>query len=280
MKSSRSAKSTRIAKPCSNDTGPECRSSETYESFVPTPLANDAEKRGVPKVGAGLAGHVHKSTSLPAASPASLFPTQESEAAQRMTATSGRKWFAAYRSSSPFGLLVKTLLASTRWRTFSSRYILTWKGLGTKFRRSVFQLVPSERTTDGSDGGFWPTPRTSDANGASGVRVEKMKDDEETPSQLREDAEYRTGRVVHGRSPGPSASGEMFPTPRAFMWKDSMGNRSDYTPSNIGEYAHQNYANTNKSGRLSVAFVEWLTGYPPGWTDVEDTDPSETEPTD
>jgi DNA (cytosine-5)-methyltransferase 1 len=48
--------------------------------------------------------------------------------------------------------------------------------------------------------------------------------------------------------------------PRAFMWKDSMHDRGK---SNIGEIVG------DKIGmKLQPAFVEWLMGFPEGWTDI------------
>jgi len=51
---------------------------------------------------------------------------------------------------------------------------------------------------------------------------------------------------------------KMWPTPRAFMHKDSATDRGK---SNLGEVV---------GGQLNPMWVEWLMGFPLGWTDLED----------
>jgi hypothetical protein len=53
---------------------------------------------------------------------------------------------------------------------------------------------------------------------------------------------------------------KMWPTPRAFMHKDSTTNRGK---SNLGEVV---------GGQLNPMWVEWLMGFPLGWTDLEDSE--------
>lgn len=56
-----------------------------------------------------------KSMFLPEDSPASLFPTQESEVARAMTVTSGRRCSESLTKLGPLGSLVRTLLESPLW---------------------------------------------------------------------------------------------------------------------------------------------------------------------
>jgi hypothetical protein len=53
---------------------------------------------------------------------------------------------------------------------------------------------------------------------------------------------------------------KMWPTPRAFMHKDSTTDRGK---SNLGEVV---------GGQLNPMWVEWLMGFPLGWTDLEDSE--------
>lgn len=62
--------------------------------------------------------------SSPEVSPASLFLAPDSERERKMTATSGRKCYERYGRFSPIGLLVKTLLESSRW--YSPAVKLRW----------------------------------------------------------------------------------------------------------------------------------------------------------
>ena len=86
-----------------------------------------------------------------------------SEEARKMTVTSGRKCCELYRKSGPIGLLVKTLLVSSAWR--STRCFLTWKTSATPARRLLFRLVPSTPRTEETGSQLLPTIRASDSKG-------------------------------------------------------------------------------------------------------------------
>ena len=119
---------------------------------------------------------------------ASLSPSQVRERERMITVTSGRTCSALYEKSDPLGLLVKTLLESSRW--FSPARRLKWeakplfsekitekeycydksmllkpsvKTLSEKdipSNRCLFRLVPSERPTEETGFGLLPTVQT------------------------------------------------------------------------------------------------------------------------
>ena len=119
-----------------------------------------------------------KSMSSPEVSPASLFLAPDSERERKMTATSGRKCYERYGRFSPIGLLVKTLLESSRWynpavklrwdvknlcserltekeycisrNTSSKQCVTTLNVKDIPSNRLLFRLVPSERRTEGT----------------------------------------------------------------------------------------------------------------------------------
>ena len=103
-----------------------------------------------------------------------------------MTASYGRKCSALLKSSSPLGLLAKTLLASQAWH--SQRVKLTWKAKAIlesrtttnyeqtaffggssatskisvmKFSRLLFQLAPSTLRTEETGSGLLPTAQAT-----------------------------------------------------------------------------------------------------------------------
>jgi hypothetical protein len=78
-----------------------------------------------------------------------------------MTVGSGQKCLGLFSNVGPLGLLVKTLLASTVWR--SRKWFLTWKPAATKSKRLKFRLVPSDTIIGGRASGFLATP-TATAN--------------------------------------------------------------------------------------------------------------------
>ena len=129
------------------------------------------------------------STSSQEVSHASPFQLPAGERARRTAVTSGLTCSAPYVKSGPIGLLVRTLLASSRWYSPARR--LTWdvsplcserislytaSGRNTSSRpsavilsvkdipssRCLFRLVPSVPRTEGTVSGLLPTPIASD----------------------------------------------------------------------------------------------------------------------
>lgn len=134
-----------------------------------------------------LQNGVEKSMSCQEDSRVNRFPSQDEERERKTTAISSRKCYGQYRKSNPIGLLVRTLLESSRWyspvrrlnwvvqRLFSERITRTRrfnsntssrpcaKTLNTQdilSNRYLFQLVPSERRTAGTGFGLLPTVQT------------------------------------------------------------------------------------------------------------------------
>jgi hypothetical protein len=104
--------------------------------------------------------------------------------------------------------------------------------------------VCSERTMsapsiDESDCGYWPTPKAQNANGPA----------------------------IHGQGGMDLRSAVMFPTPRASEWK---GTGPEGSKSQI-HMKDRNYlcAVLSTGGQLNPTWVEWLMGWPLGWTDLK-----------
>jgi hypothetical protein len=68
---------------------------------------------------------------------------------------------------------------------------------------------------------------------------------------------------------GATGSG-LLPTPNGRDWKDTGPTQGKRKSPNLGTVAAQQ---EQAGGSLNPAWVEWLMGFPPGWTDLE---PSET----
>ena len=130
-----------------------------------------------------------RSTSSREVSHASPFQSPASEGARRTAVTSGLTCSVPFTRSGPVGLLVRTLVASSRWYSPARR--LTWdvsplcserislytvSGRNTSSRpsavilnvkdipssRCLFRLVPSVPRTEGTVSGLLPTPIASD----------------------------------------------------------------------------------------------------------------------
>lgn len=137
-----------------------------------------------------------------------------SSEAKQMTVTSGLRCLELFGNSSHVGLLARMLLASSVWN--STARLLIWKPKGITSSRLYFQLVPSALLTDETEFLFWPTARTSTANGASQKEID-------------------------------------------------LGN-----PKTRLETAIMIYEGKDSTGKVNPQFVEWLMGFPIGWTDLED----------
>ena len=163
-----------------------------------------------------------------------------------MTAISGLKLSAALTLSGPLGSLVRMCLASSRWH--SIRCVLTWKRSATPSSRSVYRLVPSMLRIKDRECGSWPTPDARDCH-AEGFEAGKR-------------------RLEKYGTVGLQTAVKMWPTPSVTTTGGptglggGSGNRKKLQALGLAKMA---------TGALNPRWVEWLMGYPDGWTDLEDS---------
>lgn len=187
--------------------------------------------------------------SLPEDSRASLFPSPGSSEARAMTVTSGLRWLRVSSVPGQLGCWLRMCLASSAWN--STRCFLTWKPSVTPRGRLLFRLSPSMPRTDATEFGLLPTMTAADASGHAQTAQNP------TPGQTG-------GTTLPGYV-------RMWPTPTAITdtggaamckWGGSGSRkalRAMATPAEI-------------NGSLNPNWVEWLMGYPVGWTDCEDSE--------
>lgn len=222
-----------------------------------------------------------------------------SEEARRMTVTSGLKCLELYRNSGPLGSLVKMLLGSSIWR--STKCTLTWKTKVTPSKRLLFRLVPSMPRTEETDAQLSVIERwKKNITGKDGEPI-LWKTPIASDSANREFYHNSRGE------PNLSGMVKMWPTPKASDYKGSgpVGSKSAYhdlkkhnmkgvvmfypTPTTgaglcggtgnfqqlkklqqagqISEEERRNMSQGN-GGQLNPTWVEWLMGFPLGWTDL------------
>lgn len=206
---------------------------------------------------------------------AEVFPANHSvlpgsEEAKMMTVTSGLKCSALLSNSTPVGLLGKMLLESSIWR--STKCYLTWKVQATPRSRLLFRLAPSMPTTDETGPQLWLGTQTA-GTGTKG----------------------RSAAWRKGKTPNLQEFVQMWPTPKATLRGDCPSERRRHSPdlasmvkllptpttprphdteNTAGKYiASQNqkdltYAVAQEGGQLNPTWVEWLMGFPTGWTDL------------
>jgi len=136
------------------------------------------------------------------------------------------------------------LLESSRWH--STLCYLTWKVRVTPEKRLLFQLVPSTPGIDETECGLWPTMESWDSQRGPAKEYNRK-------SKSQKDRNLTT------------FAAKMLPTPNSFDAKATddwqMGsewdrNKKEHTlPKAIG-------------GQLNPNWVEWLMGFPIGWTDL------------
>ena len=220
-------------------------------------------------------------TSSPEAIPANPSHSPASKKALKTIATSGRQCLSLLSKKDPLLLLAKMLLVTSRWG--STRCFLTWKVKATPQGRLLFQLAPSmprtEETESGSSPNMWATPTAATAQGTSrppspgGGSRDLRQDVRLFPTPTAQDnAQVRgVGKTV-GTKRGTTLGGfaRMWPTPRASEWKGTgpLGSKSHNHRLEKGYLDATVQERGQVSGSLNPAWVEWLMGYPEGWTDL------------
>jgi hypothetical protein len=256
---------------------------------MPTSTATSASLTGGPTP--------EQLTLFPAASPASPSVQPESEKARQTTATSGRRCFELSERLGRPGLLAKTLLASSAWTAgaYSTKYSLIWKARGIRLKHLLFQLAPLERPTAATGFGLLPTPATMDTG-----ENQSVEDFRARQARLKEKNKGRTG---NGCGPGISMAlkiAGLLPTPQSRDFRSVTGRELEQrenalqnlnvfvgmlpTPTardHKSEKASPETMERNarplsetfgaKTGwKLQPAFVEYMMGYPEGWTELND----------
>lgn len=210
-----------------------------------------------------------------AAFPVSPSPPQENGRALRMNATCGRKCAALLPSCGPVGCLGKMLLASSIWG--STKRSLTWQKRDTLFSHSYFRLAASAHGMSASEllssRLMFPTPLASDNNTA--------RDAASLDVFLSDNGIFRK-RNRNGAIWSLSLSAAVFYlTPVA-----SDGFRSTLKPSafdpakkdgNLSAQIISQERPVSETAALNPDWVEWLMGFPKGWTDISSGPPNRKE---
>ncbi len=250
-------------------------------------------------------------TLLPEDSPVSRSALPGSKEARKMTVISGRKLCGFYPNQTPLGSLVRTLLASSVWesrnaflkwqcrplaeersttflkqythdkkRCFSKVSVKILKKLVTKSRRLLFQLAPSTPRTEEIASGLWPTPRNCTAMAAT-----------ITPESVWKEGRFPNLETVVGRQMWPTPQARDFRTGEGHRWQDPEKRSRNLNDAAAFQEGYKMWATPNAAdaigshgggqgrslrtdvnGQLNPPWVEWLMGYPEGWTDCEDSE--------
>ena len=215
-------------------------------------------------------------TSSVAASPVRTFhPLESAPALPESVRDSGNTWW------EPFAWFDR---GTSSWRTWQRCLVTGWTPWSGTWPRSAmtvngiaYQRPPLVRLTDETGSGEWPTPhgfsKDGKSNGPSGNELGRAVNQSLWPIPRSADAD-RGGRgdLIAAARGKPNSHFRMWPTPTAInntggaalcKWGGAGARKklaSMVTPAEL-------------NGSLNPAWVEWLMGFPLGWTDLG---PSET----
>ena len=205
---------------------------------------------------------------------ANLSPSQVEKKVRKIQDTSGQKCLDLSKNSDQLGLLEKMLVDTLN--SVSTPYSRTWKVKTTPQGRLVFQLLASVPNTKEKESGLWRTP---DAY-SGGSNLNKIKE-----ALAEGHLKRKSGHTIQIRLADQVREPRLWPTPAAHEA------RLGYQRRDTGKKGTQKSLTTividteggreKTTGQLNPTWVEWLMGYPTGWTDlsVSETVSSHKSPT-
>ena len=243
------------------------------------------------------------STSLQEDTLANLSPSQVEKKVKKIRDTSGQSILDLSKNSDRLGLLEKMLVDTLN--SVSIPLSRTWRVKTTPLGRLVFQLRASVPTTKEKESGLWLTPSATTISTRSKESMEKRKKYRESigrttvpPGNLAEQVQHghkathmwRTPDAHSGRGPSSEKRMKMklekgmpisindqvahphlmWPTPTTRDYKDSgkAVTNSDRSSLPIRVATKDKEQWVKGGGSLNPTWVEWLMGYPSGWTDL------------
>lgn len=232
-----------------------------------------------------------ESMCLRAASRVNHMPIAESEGEAPTTATSGLSISDSFASLGQDGSWRKTYRGYFQLMMdgFSEPFCGTWPRAGTAQNGTAYQQQPLVPRISGTAFSYWPTPTVP--NGGRSPKGGMSPTGQTPDGQKRQVDLQHAVRMVERRmwpTPtqadgmgGPGNSGwqgglnlrtavKRWPTPTARDWRSGKASEATHDRNSrpLNEVAAQGQA----SGQLNPQFVEWLMGFPIGWTDLEDSE--------
>ncbi len=200
-------------------------------------------------------------TSSPVVSHAKIFPTLEKERDYKGSeADSFLKSAALLATWDQESLFWRTsqLCLLGGWMKFSGR----WPRSGTMRNGIAYRLRLLVPRMSGTGFSFWATPTTMDS---MAPKTDKAIEKERTVTRKgRTNFANLRDQVVRGKEMFPNPT--MWPTPTSRDYKSGKGK----TQAERGRSAGPSLAEAS-GGLLNPQWVEWLMGFPSGWTELEDS---------
>jgi hypothetical protein len=146
--------------------------------------------------------------------------------------------------------------ASCSWKTAQCSlfgglepFLETWPQWGMMHDGECSERVMSAHPTSGIESGSWPTPRKTDYKGSGKT------------GQLRDRLDYAVER-------GGTKTQPNYATPQSRDYRTGEAHRWD-NKAERSRNLNDQCAKTEQHGQLNPSWVEWLMGWPIGWTDLK-----------
>ena len=204
---------------------------------------------------------------------ASLFPWLESKKEKKTTVTYGRKCSELSENLRRVGLSVKTYLESCALP--GEQFVRTWSVRDTLSPYLILKLRLSERRTEENECSLWPTATASDyfkGQLRSRQQMEGSRHSLDLPSAVQmwptpKASDYKgsgpagSKSAEHDRKAGNLKGVVMYATPQARDFRTGQNSRRE-------DGNRSRNLNDQIGGQLNPTWVEWLMGFPLGWTDL------------
>jgi len=208
--------------------------------------------------------------------PANLTPLLANVEARQTTATSGQSFCESFAALNRDGSWRKTSQGYSQVTLdgFLEEYSETWPRAGMTRSGTAYRLPPLAPLTDATECGLWRTPSATEANGGgvpgdrqlAGGHSMRLRDQIKAPSLWptpRASEASKNPNDKNRESPCLSwVVRNMWPTPTTQDASNNAGS-SQYDRNSLP-------LNAAVGGALNPTWVEWLMGYPLGWTVCED----------
>jgi hypothetical protein len=198
------------------------------------------------------------SMSLRAAFPAKTLATQEDAPVLPESAAdyglSSPDSFANYNRAT-FSWKTLQLCLDGEWEPYSE----TWPRSGMTRNGSAYQRPPLVRRIYAIESSLWPTPDASAANIGEPLDT-WMAHRERVKAQKKNGNGFGTPLAI---------AVKLWSTPTATR-RGAPADPTKKRPGGGGRTLARDLAAAGDRGELNPPWVEWLMGFPPGWTDLED----------
>lgn len=180
------------------------------------------------------------------------------------------------------GSSVKYDPASSSWKTHQysllgglEPFSATWPRWGSMRNGECWERQTWERRTNGTGYGFWATPQAHDCHKGNPARVGRYGTKHGGRNLNDEVAKWPTPTVCgnYNRKGASAKSGDglatavrMVPTPTCNDARNSTLPPSQVDHDNLPGYLLR--SGEEAGGQLNPTWVEWLMGWPLGWTDL------------